>query len=361
MIVISLGVFTLAALLLHENLVLLAGAVSLAVALASRFWVARNLRDVRIRRSIPSRARCGIPSRIAYEIDNPTQGTAVGITVQDPLCAAARPRALLLQVPGIEKGQGFAHDESVTFMRRGRSLVAPPRLASRFPLGFFEKIVPSEELAVVLVRPREGRPTVRLREALGGHARAFHRPSLRARGDDVFHGIRDFRDGDDPRRIHWKTTARTGELTVAEWHREEGRDVVIVLGRADGTGRDGLATFERAVSTAATIVRLAARHGLRVRLALGGRHESGRVEAPRTGVRSALDALALVKPQGGRRPRAVLRSLARRAGSRIVFYVAAGPEPGVEGRLGVAAGSHGKGYVLRADRPDIRRWIRGLD
>ncbi len=354
-----LGAFSLAALLMGEELVLFAGLMALGVGLASGLAVRQNLRGVVVRRSVPSRGRAGLPVRVAYEIEHEGRGTAVGLQVADPLGGPTQPRRLSASLPALPAGRRIEVAQPVVFGRRGRYTLHRPRVTTRFPLALFEASTPCATTEEILVRPREGRPTMRLRQALAGRVQAFHQPSLRLPGDDVFHGIREYRDGDDPRRIHWRTTARRGVLTVAEWHREEGREVVVFLGRGPGIGMGAQADFERAVSVAATVLRLAARHGLRTRLVLGTPEEQRRV-APRNPVRAALDALALVKPHGGRKPRSSLRDLALVGGSRVVCYVTSGPEPGIHPRLHAAAGAKGTPVLLEAHRPTIRRWVRGL-
>src|SRR5581483_578512 len=60
--------------------------------------------------------------------------------------------------------------------------------------------------------------------------------------------------GDDPRRIHWKQTARTGSMIFTEREAEEGRRLSIVFDNAVGelATPESRARFERLVSEAAT-------------------------------------------------------------------------------------------------------------
>src|SRR5438445_186493 len=44
-----------------------------------------------------------------------------------------------------------------------------------------------------------------------------------------FHGLRQFRAGDSPRWIHWRTSARTGELVVREFDHGTHNDLVLIL------------------------------------------------------------------------------------------------------------------------------------
>jgi uncharacterized protein (DUF58 family) len=72
-------------------------------------------------------------------------------------------------------------------------------------------------------------------------------------GHDL-HALRAFRSGDDPRSIHWKQTARTGDLVFREREREENRRLAVLLDNATGplTEAGIEARFESLVSEAAT-------------------------------------------------------------------------------------------------------------
>jgi len=77
----------------------------------------------------------------------------------------------------------------------------------------------------------------------------------RGRGHELF-GLRHFRPGDDPRSIHWKQTARTGQFVYTERGAEEGQRLAVLFDNAVGpieTPEDETA-FEHLVSEAATVV-----------------------------------------------------------------------------------------------------------
>lgn len=349
--------FTLAALLLDENLILLVGCATLGCGQAARRIAARNLSGLEVERRAPARARVGTPVPVTYGVRNPRQRPAVGVEVQQRRgCFGIHPISLTVEFTGVEAGGRARHTQPLVFARRGHHRLGPLDVTSGYPLGFFRASARVVIGDTILVRPREGRPTEALMAWLGGAADARSKPSLVLRGDDILHGVREFREGDDPRRVHWRTTARRGTLTVMEWRREQGCELVILLGRGHGAGPEALRAFERTVGFVATLWRAAHRKGLDVRLDLGTRT----AKAIRGRLGAGLDALADVKSQGGRRPRAALRKLAGRSGARAVVYVAAGPEKGIGSRLARAAGRGGSWLLLRADQPGAARWVRGL-
>ncbi len=348
-----------AALLLGENLVFFMACLALGALLATRWAVGLGLRGLGATRASPGSARVGVPVPVTYELHNPRRRGAVGVELHDRKGPTARPVDLALEFPYVPGRSRRRHTARFVYLRRGPQPLWPVRLRTRFPLGLFEAVRSAEESAEILVRPREGRATPRLLGFVAGRAHAARRPSARIRGQDAFHGVREFRVGDDPRRIHWRTTARTGALALSEWHRDEGLDLVVVLGRGRGAGGNAARDFERATSVAATLLRMAHRRRLDAQLLLGTAGAGLRVGAAGSLPR-ALDALALVRPQGGRRPRAALRRLARQGRARVVVYVAATEEQGIYARLRAAAGAGGSPLLLRADEPSIQRWVGGL-
>jgi uncharacterized protein (DUF58 family) len=79
-----------------------------------------------------------------------------------------------------------------------------------------------------------------------------------------FHGLRTFRHGDSPRWIHWRTTARRGELMVREFEDAPGEHLILVVdpwlpadrantGRREEPIASNSAPLEDAISFAATV------------------------------------------------------------------------------------------------------------
>jgi uncharacterized protein (DUF58 family) len=88
-------------------------------------------------------------------------------------------------------------------------------------------------------------------------------------GPGEFHGLREYVDGDEPRSIHWKASARSEQLLVKEHTTEGLRRCTVVLDSQSSTYReeDG---FERAVTVAASLVHSADRAGLSTRFVTAG-------------------------------------------------------------------------------------------
>jgi uncharacterized protein (DUF58 family) len=119
------------------------------------------------------------------------------------------------------------------------------------------------------------------------------RASLAREGD--FAGLRDWRPGDNPKHIHWRSSAKAGRLVAREFIRTDRPEVTILL---DTLGEPDEA-FENAVSSAAGVAIAAAQAAYRVRLvffdtAVRVVEEDGADPLPHR----VLQALAVVGPQG---------------------------------------------------------------
>lgn len=349
------GIFALTAFALGDNLVFLMGCLLLGSAYIARRVAKRNLVGLDVERHLPARMRVGRPGTIRWTVG--AKGTThTGLEVRDRMLRSARPRQVTIDAPHVQAHDAALCSTSLVFTRRGRMRLGPVQLESRFPIGLFHTTAKATVGNEVLVWPREGRPGTRLFDLLRGEALAREQ---RTQGDDAFYGVREMREGDDPRRIHWRSSARRGALVVSQWRAESGREVWIVLPRGRAAGRGAETDFERAVSVAATIWRSAIAAQLDVRLILGTRTDAVRSRSGRR-LAAGLDALATVARRRGRRPIAALRRLeARSPRPRTVIYVATQPDPAAD-RRATARGRARWVTIPAHDAKAVRTWIRGL-
>lgn len=151
--------------------------------------------------------------------------------------------------------------------QRGRYQVGPLLVRSRdaFNLVKFDRQFTAT--AEVLVTPRI-HPLGDMGNVTGGGSSGETRPQrLGVIGsDDVL--IREYRQGDDVRRIHWRSTARRGELMVRREEQAWDPSVTLILdSRALAHGGPGSeSSFEYAVSAAASIALHFLEHGFTVDL-----------------------------------------------------------------------------------------------
>jgi uncharacterized protein (DUF58 family) len=187
--------------------------------------------------------------------------------------------------------------------RRGRHRLPALRIQTRFPFGFYLKSHVVEVFDEVLVFPAV-RPVApgRFPDVRGTGGSATRR---RGRGHDLYN-LRPYRAGDDPRLIHWRSSAKAQALTVRELEEDTALDVRVVLTGA-ASGPDAL---ERGVSEAASLAVHFLRWGAAVEVAGPGLMvPSGRGRAHE---RAVLTALALYGPAAGEETRPAAPAGARR-------------------------------------------------
>lgn len=197
---------------------------------------------------------------------------------------------LITALPARGQSRG---DVELLLESRGRHRVGGVHVSSLFPLGFFHKGARYPVEAEMLVYPEIfGASTLRPEQ----RGRAGEEPTRRAGWGHELLSLRPYRHGDDPRAIHWKHSARTGELIFTERENEETRRLSIVFDNAVGEqlspGERG--RFERLVSEAATAALDHLARGFEVALLTReGRLEFGGGPRQR---RRILETLALVEP-----------------------------------------------------------------
>jgi uncharacterized protein (DUF58 family) len=147
----------------------------------------------------------------------------------------------------------------VLLPRRGRYIRGELRAVSGYPFGLAEREVVVAQPEEIFVLPRLG--SLRrggLRRHLRGpvtHGNRQHRRPPHPAAQGEVHGLRTFRTGDSPRTIHWKTSARRGELMVREFEDAPGDSLLLVVDPYLPEMPDAGDRFEDAISFAATLAR----------------------------------------------------------------------------------------------------------
>jgi uncharacterized protein (DUF58 family) len=153
--------------------------------------------------------------------------------------------------PFIPRKSAAQQNVELTFPRRGVYQQNALGITTKFPFGFLKKTRRVDSKMEVVVYPRVA-PTEEFYEILpliSGEIESFYR----GRGHDLY-SIRDYVTTDSARYVDWKATAKTGDLKVREFTREDERRVMLVLDPfgAEAAGANG-EKFERAVTLAACL------------------------------------------------------------------------------------------------------------
>ena len=272
----------------NNVLYLLLGALLGLIALSG--WLSeQSLQRNRIVRTLPASITAGHIARIGYRVRN---GKKVLPTVALELREApmARTTAGTAFIAVIEPAEEASATGDIRFDRRGMYRLDRIVAATSYPFGLFAKERDLSVEGLVTVWPRTDR-VVRMprpagrrgaRSAAGGGAAVGAE-----RGD--FRALRPYRVGDDPRDVHWRSTARRGEPIMREYDRDAAESYWIVLDVVAATD----IVFEIAVEIAAALVARARLAGERVGCQIG----AARIPAAPDGtsVDAALDALARVE------------------------------------------------------------------
>ncbi len=266
----------------NNLLFLLLGAMLGFIAISG--WLSELvIRDIEVTRRVPRGATVGHDVRIAYEVRNrrkhlPSLALELG---EEGLPE----RAFLPRVPA----QGEADARSVNvFVRRGIYPLRSVTLATAFPFGLFLKERDLSLPGELVIWPRHDLPVRPPRPAGARALRIGAAPVGAAGARGEYRGLRGYRPGDDPRDIHWRTSARLDTPVVREYERDGAETMWICL---DVGGEPGEAA-EGVVEVAASLAAGAASEGKRFGI-VGGGHRlepgtgSGQLEA-------ALDLLARV-------------------------------------------------------------------
>ena len=294
-------------------------------------WIAFTmLRKMHAKRVLPRRAMAG--EMVSVEIESVNRKWFLSSWLLDARDQVTHARdrfqasALFVRVPAGETRRGHYF---VRFSQRGEYSFGPLELTTHFPLGLVERGLLFNDFGKLIVHPRVGRMTSRWRGDLWNATELAEQRQMRAGlFDDEFQRIREYRVGDNPKAIHWRTTARRGELMVREFHQTRDRDLVLLVELwqpAQPTAAD-LDRVELAISFAATVLHESLRESreARLRMIVVGSQTSAWDHL--SSLEQALDQLALASASVTADVRPVIDSTMQRiSNSSRVVVVSARP------------------------------------
>ena len=215
MVFLALSLFVgFAALNTGNNLLYLAFGMMMSFIIASGVMSMINLARIEVTAVPPGDSYAATPLRLKYTLRNnkpliPTYSIYLELSEERvfiPYLAA--------------KGDAEVH-LSLLFPKRGWNKIPEARLSTRFPFGFFKKWIRVDtEEREVLVYPRLENaaldsPDIKINPE---DAKSNQEGSIRDKAGfgEEMRSIREYAEGDNPKLIHWKTTAKTGRLMVRE-------------------------------------------------------------------------------------------------------------------------------------------------
>ncbi|MEU8545141.1 DUF58 domain-containing protein [Streptomyces sp. NPDC048717] len=218
------------------------------------------------RRLAPQRVETGSEARVHLRVDNVSRVPTGLLMLQDhvPYMLGPRPRFVLDRVEASGRREVSYRVRSDL---RGRFPLGPLQLRLGDPFGMCELTRSFSAYDTLTVVPRtEPLPAVGLGGESNGYGEGRQRSLALAGDDDII--PRAYRHGDDLRRVHWRSTARYGELMVRREEQPQRARCTVLLDTRDlayeGGGPDS--AFEWAVSGAASVLTHLLERGFAVRL-----------------------------------------------------------------------------------------------
>ena len=179
-----------------------------------------------VTRSVPARVQAGETVPVGISVRNQSKRRLPVMRLEDRLPAFEEVAVAAESVPG---GATATLELPRRAVRRGVFDGSDVVVSTAAPFGLLRTRKSVDVASSVIVHPvltdvagvrLPATPAVTADEALA---------VSRAGNGEVFAGVRDYRPGDQRRWIHWRTTARTGQLAVREHEEPARRPVVLVV------------------------------------------------------------------------------------------------------------------------------------
>jgi uncharacterized protein (DUF58 family) len=292
-----------------------------------------------MRQLTPARVPAGQTVRVNLHLENVSRLPTGLLLAEDtvPYSLGSRPRFVLER---IERGGSRTVDYPLRSDVRGKFTVGPLKLRVADAFGLVELGRSFSTTNTLVVSPKiVSLPSTAIPGSWLGDGEGRAKVAASAGDDDA--GTRPYRDGDELRRVHWRSTARYGELMVRREEQQWRNHVVLFLDtrRSAHAGTGTSSSFEFAVSAAASIGVHLAMQGFDGQLVT----DAGALQGGGNFEDVMLDTLAVIKPSSGRDFVPGLSTVMPRASG--LFIVVAGRLSAAEARTLVAS-HHGNTPAL---------------
>jgi uncharacterized protein (DUF58 family) len=268
------------------------GGVALGIAVTIAVWSARASIRTTVERSIVTpRVARGDPIRASYRIANPTRRRTAPMVLIDTLAESTPatvdhpdgppaprhdpplvPTEIRVELPSVDGRDRIERTGLIPTRRRGTYAVGPWSVERVDPLGLAVGRRAGTQTSPVIVHPR----IHELRGPYGATHTVEDEAVIRKAASDPLSGfvsLREYVDGDDPRLIHWPTSARMGALMLREHVELRRPEFTVVLDCAERVSTED--DFEEMVDVAASVAVHALRSGVNVTLRTTSRYHPG--------------------------------------------------------------------------------------
>lgn len=268
------GLFALAGLVVPAAAVVLLLVLTIAAcAVGYRDFrdLRQQLRGIKVRRRLPTVVGRNLPFHVEWTVEGSGQFVHRG-AFRDVVPSVAGPRFSLHRLDLLATGGSQTIDETLRIPVRGLHRFGPVWVRLEGPLRFLEAQQAVECPGQVKVLPEQYASRDELLKDTSAEIVLLDKLTFsRQHGHGTeFESLHEYRYGDDPRRIDWRTTARLRRPIVRRYQIERHRDVMIVIdcGRLMGTETDRGSKLDCAVDSALLLGRVALQSGDRCGLGL---------------------------------------------------------------------------------------------
>jgi uncharacterized protein (DUF58 family) len=208
-----------------NNLLFLILGMLLALIIVSGLLSEAALRRLTVERVLPAECRAGEPVLVGVRLRNENRRLpSIGLEIEEvDLEDAQATSGRCLRVLAGETGRAGVR---VTPRRRGEIALVGLKVTTRYPFGIFAKSRRYDLPASLLAWPARVEappvPPTAGRDEVGP-------PVARRGGHEDLRGLRDYRDGDEMRHVHWRRSMRVGQMLVVERDAPEGRRIRLAL------------------------------------------------------------------------------------------------------------------------------------
>lgn len=311
----------LSALNTGTQLLFLLFAIMCAFMILSAVMAASSISDLKIERELPREVTMLEPVTIRFHVKNVKQRwSSFSLRIVDFLEDLTTVGVAF--VPNVEPGKTVTTEYRSVFPCRGHYRFRRIQVISRYPFGWIKRATSRPLVSELIVLPALIDLTENPIEAAVDAGDISSQKKGHGAG---LYGIRKYIEGESVRDVHWKLTARTGNVMVREFESDEKRKASVLLdNRLEGANDHALDRFELAIVVTASLVNLLIERGYQVELVTA----SGTVgfdERPNQ-VRRCQRALASLNPE----PRKANPPKPSEADSEVFQVVSTDREPLLE-------------------------------
>jgi len=208
-----------------NNLVYMIVSLLLGFMGVSGFYGARNLKNIQLNMYSPDEVYANRQTAVRVEVKNKRTylpGFLLKVSIGDE-------HSLL---PFVPCGKSLICNISMKFTERGKPVIGDVYISSVFPFNFFTRYRYMDVSPQIIVYPEPKYCELYTNEG-DGKKKGDSFADIVGYEDDLI-SIRDYAEGDPLKYIHWKASAKTGELKVKELSQSVEPPVIVDLNRMRG-------------------------------------------------------------------------------------------------------------------------------